>query len=541
MFRTNSDYQKKLLKRWAPILEKGTPIDSVEKKLIVAQCLENTRKEFCKKGLFTEAAPTAVGNTIDMRNPPAYQQPVAGQGVLTANDYILPNVVMPMLRRIFPTLMAHELVGVQAMTGPTGLVMALRAVAANPERVGLPQNYEFGYGENGRMNQSRFTGEYAENTNVDVGSDDSKLLNKLYGKDPALDTIGAFLNGTYGSYSGRGVPTGAGEGYATGGGYAQGWADNGYAGGKPGPYAEATQKPHHYGEGTPDPTFGHWRNNTYPQATLKFEKRFVVAETRKLGSEWTPEDAEDLEAMQGIDLETELTNVISYQLGAEIDQQIKESMIYAAWQGSKIIDVSKLDGLDQMGRIAAMLTFVTREANEIAIKTRRGAGNFVLASTTVCSCLQQLGTSKLVSDGKTMPSVPASAIGAMTKEGLINDGRQLLVRDTNTFGSYALVGYKGTQAGDAGIVYCPYIPVTLYKAIKPENGLNVIGARTRYGLVDNPFDSKNYYQLIKFTGFDTQYNLGTDKRTFFGDVGDSEASALQADSTAFQHRSGLVG
>lgn len=154
MFRTNSDYQKKLLKRWAPILDKGTPIDSVEKKLIVAQCLENTRKEFTKKGLFTEAAPTAVGNTIDMRNPPAYQQPVAGQGVLTANDYILPNVVMPMLRRIFPTLMAHELVGVQAMTGPTGLVMALRAVAANRDMAG----YEFGYGNNGRMNQSRFTG-----------------------------------------------------------------------------------------------------------------------------------------------------------------------------------------------------------------------------------------------------------------------------------------------------------------------------------------------------------------------------------------------
>ena len=442
-----------------------------------------------------------------------------------------------MLRRIFPTLMAHELVGVQAMTGPTGLVMALRAVAGNPERVGLPKNYEFGYGERGRMNQSRFTGDYAKA----VTSDEGALQNKLFSNQVSLDDdIGAFLNGPspkYGSYSGRGVPTGAGEGYATGGGYAQGWADNGYADGTS-PYAEATQKPHHYNEKDPyDPTFGHWRNNTYPQATLSFVKRFVVAETRKLGSEWTPEDAEDLEAMQGIDLETELTNVISYQLGAEIDQQIKESMLFAAWKESKVIDVSKLDGLDQMGRIAAMLTFVTREANEIAIRTRRGAGNFVLASTTVCSCLQQLGTSKLVSDGKTMPSVPASAIGAMTKEGLINDGRQLLVRDTNTFGSYALVGYKGTQTGDSGIIYCPYIPVTLYKAIKPENGLSVIGARTRYGLVDNPYDAENFYQLIKFTGFDTPYALGTSDRTFFGDVAPESAPSSAG---AFQFRSGLV-
>ena len=531
MFKTNSEYQKKLLKRWAPILEKGAPIDTVEKKLVVAQVLENTRKEFAKKNLFTEAAPTAVNNTIDYRNP-AYTAPIAGQGVLTQNDYILPNVVMPMLRRIFPTLMAHELVGVQAMTGPTGLVMALRAVAANPERVGLPQGYEFGYGNRGRTNQSVFTGE-----NAPYCSSESALQNglaKAYGE--ALNNIGEFLNGpspTYGSYSGHGVPTGRGEGYAQGtpakytgvdgkeypfndgaAGYAQGYA------GRTG--------------GTLDPTFGHWRNNTYPQATIKFEKRLVAAETRKLGSEWTPEDAEDLESQQGIDLETEMTNLISYQIGAEIDQQIKESMIFAAWEESKVLDVSKLDGLDQMGRIAAMLTFVTREANEISIKTRRGAGNFVLASTTICSCLQQLGTSKLVSDGKTMPSVPASAIGAMTKEGLINDGRQLLVRDTNTFGSYALVGYKGTHAGDSGIIYCPYIPVTLYKAIKPENGLSVIGARTRYGLVDNPYDAKNYYSLIKFTGFDSTYTLGNGDRTFFGD-------ATESSSSNYQFRSGLVG
>ena len=534
MFKTNSDYQKKLLKRWAPILEKGAAIDTVEQKLVLAQCLENTRKEFTKKGLFTEAAPTAVGNTIDNRAGAAYNQPVAGNGVMTANDYILPNVVMPMLRRIFPTLMAHELVGVQAMTGPTGLVMALRAVAANPERVGLPKNYEFGYGERGRTNQSVFTGEgraYLDST--EAGSDTSKIQNAFYKADPTLTDIGAFLNGPTG-LAGHGVPTGRGEGYAWGGGYAAGWATVDGENGRPYGGAAANNA-----NGPLDPTFGHWRNNTYPQATIKFEKRIVAAETRKLGSEWTPEDAEDLEAQQGLDLETEMTNLISYQIGAEIDQQIKESMLFAAWKESKVLDVSKLDGLDQMGRIAAMLTFVTREANEISIKTRRGAGNFVLASTTVCSCLQQLGTSKLVSDGKTMPSVPASAIGAMTKEGLINDGRQLLVRDTNTFGSYALVGYKGTHAGDAGIIYCPYIPVTLYKAIKPENGLSVIGARTRYGLVDNPYDAENYYSLIKFMGFDKGYTLGDGQRTFFGDV--AAESAPADGSGAYAFRSGLIG
>ena len=510
MFKTNSDYQKKLLKRWAPILEKGAPIESVEKKLVMAQVLENTRKEFTKKGLFTEAAPTAVGNTIDGR-PDAYTAPLAGQGVLTSNDYILPNVVMPMLRRIFPTLMAHELVGVQAMTGPVGYVMALRSVAAN-RGFNLDNNqYEFGYGVGGRTNQSWFTGS-KKGCQVD-GMSESTALNGFCASGEYSDNtdINTFLGGT----AGHGVATGAGEGYAENGGYAT----------------------------NPDnPAFGHWRNNTYPQATIKFEKKLVSAETRKLGSEWTPEDAEDLEAMQGLDLETEMVNIISYQIGAEIDQQIKESMIKAAWADAKVLDVSMLDGLDQMGRIAAMLTFVTREANEIAIKTRRGAGNFVLASTTVCSCLQQLGTSKLVSDGKTMPSVPASAVGAMTKEGLINDGRQLLVRDTNTFGSYALVGYKGTHAGDSGIIYCPYIPVTLYKAIKPENGLSVVGARTRYGLVDNPFDAKTFYSLIKFSGFDRVYKGAVADRTFFGapaTMGATEVDGAEA-VAAQKYRSGLV-
>ena len=526
MFKTNSDYQKKLLKRWAPILEKGAAIDSVEKKLVMAQVLENTRKEFTKKGLFTEAAPANVQN-IDGRGD-AYTAPLQGQGVLTANDYILPNVVMPMLRRIFPTLMAHELVGVQAMTGPVGYVMALRAVAQNRGFEG----YELGYGVRGRMNQSAFTG----SKDICCESTDSTMSQNALctgkgmqyagdaGEYGTLDDLNAFLGGPDGAAvyaaAGHGVPTGAGEGFRTKGqpgGYANGYDTDG-TGTVPGV----------------DPAFGNFRNNTYPQATIKFEKRMVAAETRKLGSEWTPEDAEDLEAMQGLDIETEMVNLISYQIGAEIDQQIKESMIRAAWAEGKVLDVSRLDGLDQMGRIAAMLTFVTREANEIAIKTRRGAGNFVLASTTVCSCLQQLGTSKLVSDGKTMPSVPASAVGAMTKEGLINDGRQLLVRDTNTYGSYALVGYKGTHAGDSGIIYCPYIPVTLYKAIKPENGLSVVGARTRYGLVDNPFDARNFYSLIKFTGFDQEF-IFNGQRTFFGDA----IAPVPSSSGAFQHR-GLV-
>ena len=160
-------------------------------------------------------------------------------------------------------------------------------------------------------------------------------------------------------------------------------------------------------------------------------------------------------------------------------------------------DVSQADCLDQMGRAATLLTTITKAANDIAVTTRMGAGNFVVASNNVCSAIQQLGAQKLVTDGKTMPSVPASAVGALAKEGLINEGRQLLVRNTYASVDYALVGYKGTAVGSSGIIYCPYIPITLVKTVDPWTFNNRIGVRTRYGVLNNPFDAKNFYRLIK--------------------------------------------
>lgn len=478
---TNSEYQKKLLKKWGAILESGsTRIGSVQGKLTVAQLLENTHRDFVKHGFFTEAT-----NTLNPTVTPQGAYDIS-QGVLGKGDYVLPNVVMPMLRRIFPNLIAHELVSVQPLDRPTGIAIALRITGPNGGNEDYDKNFEYGYersvGTTGKKTTKGFP---------PFGSAKSKLAERFG------------LGDDYDRGEGRGATEG--EGFSQ----------------------DGTGNDVHFGRmarpGEPD---------KYPLAGINFIKTPVEAKTRKLGTEWSVEFAEDLEAMHGIDIETEMVNSMSAAIGAEIDQEIVDYMLEAGAQDGSFLewDVASADGLDQMGRISTLLTLLTKAANDIAVTTRMGAGNFVVASNNVCSAIQQLGAQKLVTDGKTMPSVPASAVGALAKEGLINEGRQLLVRNTYAPVDYALIGYKGTAVGSSGIIYCPYIPITLVKTVDPWTFNNRIGVRTRYGMLNNPFDAKNFYRLIK-VDLDQEYpGIGGGKKYFFGEAATFEPKAAVAKS-----------
>ena len=465
---TNSVYQKKLLQKWGAILESGSNrISTVQGKLTVAQLLENTHRDFVKHGFFTEA------NTINPTVTPQAGAYDISQGVLGKGDYVLPNVVMPMLRRIFPNLIAHELVSVQPLDRPTGIAIALRITGPNGagfDGEDHTKNYEYGYERTVSTTGRLLTG--------------TKFAERFGSGTPAkID----------GYDQGRGVRASEGEGFG-------------------GPVANGGQPFGHMGEpGVPD---------RYPMAGINFIKTPVEAKTRKLGTEWSVEFAEDLEAMHGIDIETEMVNSMSAAIGTEIDQEIVDLMLESGAQDGSFLtwDVAAADGLDQMGRAATLLTTITKAANDIAITTRMGAGNFVVASNNVCSAIQQLGSQKLVTDGKTMPSVPASAVGALAKEGLINEGRQLLVRNTYAPVDYALIGYKGTAVGSSGIVYCPYIPITLVKTVDPWTFNNRIGVRTRYGVLNNPFDAKNFYRLIKVDIAKSYPGIGGGTKYFFGDA-----------------------
>lgn len=452
-------HQRRLLKKWAPILESGKRIESDTTKIALAQLLENTHKYYKTTGQLNEAGMT----TTDALGKAGL---TTGKGVMTGlgttkGDFYLPNVVMPMLRRIMPELIANDLVAVQPLNGPVGYALAYRPTYGTNGAFGQLNDQkwpkEIGYDPT----DTRWTG------TATAVSGDNAMWQAYAGNDAAKSAI----------WGGEGAETGAVEYAALG--------DN------------------------------------YPTVSFGLVKSAVEAKTRKLAAHWSPELAEDMQAMHGIDVEREMVNTLTYEVGAEIDRQIVTEMVKAAITGGSTSTWTPIsaDGIDQMGRLATLLTQITIEANQIAIRTRRGNANFVITTPRICALLQQLGMNKFTSlkNASTMPSVPDTGVGALTKVGFINDDQQLLIRDAyaaTTGGDYILMGYKGKQAGDSGIIYCPYIPLQLSKVLQPLTFTPSIGCRTRYGVMSNPWDARNFYHFMKVELPSTPYTFATGERQF---------------------------
>lgn len=465
-------HQRKLLKKWAPILESGTPIQSESTKVALAQILENTRNFYIMKGMVNEAGVSQadiIGSPDTAAKFGPTRDPAAG--IMTGTnsypyapgaygDYYLPNVVMPMLRRIMPDLLANELVAVQPLNGPVGFALAYRPqLGPKHNKWNTSSDIEIGY----NPTDTRWTGKPGAGDSFGVG-------------DVTADTE---YWGAYGGdqWLGEGIPTEEAE-----------WMD------------------------LNDET------HTYPTVTFGLVRSTVEAKTRKLAAHWTPELAEDMQTMHGIDVEREMVNTLTYEVGAEIDRQIVTEMVKAAIVGGSVSKWTPIsaDGLDQMGRLATLLTQITINANNIAIRTKRGNANFVITTPRVCALLQQMAMNKFTSfkSSAAIPTVPDTGVGALAKIGLINDDQQLLIRDAHVQAlknDYILMGYKGKQAGDSGIIYCPYIPLQLAKVMQPGSFTPSIGARTRYGIMSNPWDAKNYYHFMKLTDMTTKYTWGGDR------------------------------
>ena len=458
-------HQKKLLKKWSPILESGKKIVSESTKIALAQVLENTRNFYKMKGMLNEAGIAynqPIGGSRVNRNGDSAgfmsgdrSVPYSGTGDGAYGDYYLPNVVIPMLRRIMPDLIANDLVGVQPLHGPVGYALAYRPT----------------YGSNGIAGKGTLT----EDAGKEIGyaPTDPRYTGTALTADVPPSSDASYWDayagtGTNAWYQGVGANT----------------VDAEYAS-----------------------LYGNDGNGTYPTVSFQLVKSAVEAKTRKLAAHWSPELAEDMQAMHGIDVEREMVNTLTYEVGAEIDRQIITEMVKAAITGGSVSEWTPLsaDGLDQMGRLATLLTQITVEAQQIAIRTRRGNANFVVTTPRVCALLQQLSMNKFTSFKSTdaIPTVPDTGVGALAKVGLINDDQQLLVRDSYAStgaADYVLMGYKGKQAGDSGIIYCPYVPLQLSKVLQPGSFTPSVGARTRYGLMSNPWDARNFYHFMKVTG-----------------------------------------
>lgn len=483
----NQKLAAQLLEKWSPVLEATTPIENAETRLDTAVVLENTERQVRGSRCINEAATgfgvsdvglngyNKTGNSDSGLLGKGTQYTDAANG----QNNVLPTLIIPMVRRIFPELMAHDTVSVQPMTGPVGFAFAFRALYGKKgqidaqfttpdEAINDTTQREIGYNNM----YANFTGASAD---PGVKSDDNAQAawNAYVGTDPSNK------NELYGT----GVATAAGE-----------WA-----------------------------AIGNDAEPMFPQVSFDWLRSTVEAKTRKLGAHWSLDVQEDANAMQGIDISEEMMSTIGFELAAQIDRQILSSQVLAAIKGGKIATWSpaNADGIDQKGRLLTLFTEINFLSNKIAENTRRGSANFAIASTKATSLIQTVNADSAFTanvNGK-IPSLPNTGVGSLLKVGLMNAGSQLLIRDTFAKGDYILLGYKGNQKGDTGVVFCPYVPVQMMKAVDPHTFAPILGARTRYGVLSNVWGSSNYYYFMILKGL-TDTVPGIDKDTkkfaFFG-------------------------
>ena len=393
--------------KWAPVLEHTDlqPIADPYKKAVTAVVLENQEKALAEeKGIMEATHANATGASVDNYDP----------------------ILISLVRRALPNLMAYDVAGVQPMTGPTGLIFAMKSQA----------DTDFAGG-----------GTHAGSNPVD----------------------GSYTTGT-------GVSTSTAEGF---------------------------------GDST-----------TLNEMAFSIEKTTVTAKSRALKAEYTVELAQDLKAIHGLDAESELSNILSQEILAEINREVIRTIYKVAKPGSAStatpgtfdLDVDS-NGRWSVERFKGLLFNIERDANVIAQDTRRGKGNFIICSSDVASALAMAGVLDYTPALSTNLNVDDTG---NTFAGVLNGRYKVYIdpysANTGAASQFYVAGYKGTSPYDAGLFYCPYVPLQMVRAIDPATFQPKIGFKTRYGMIANPFvtqadgttdgdtftaDRNQYYRAVK--------------------------------------------
>ena len=404
-----------LQEKWQPVLEHPDlpEIADPYKRAVTTLILENQEKALKEdRGFLGETAP--VNST--------------GGGQFDTWDPILISLV----RRAMPNLIAYDVCGVQPMTGPTGLIFAMR---------------------------SSFTSQDGAEALVDI---DSTPANASSGQNSAGE-LTADIAGTNPSIL-NDSPAGT---YTT-------------------PTGMTTAQAEALGDSA---------DNAFNQMAFSIEKSTVTAVSRALKAEYTMELAQDLKAIHGLDAETELSNILSSEILAEINREVVRSLYITAVKGAQVntttAGIFDLD-TDSNGRwsvekFKGLMFAIERDANAIGQQTRRGKGNMVICSADVASALQMAGVldyTPALANNLNVDDTTTTFAGVM-------NGRYKVYVDpyaANVAASqYYVVGYKGTSPYDAGFFYCPYVPLQMVRAVGESSFQPKIGFKTRYGLAANPF------------------------------------------------------
>ena len=410
---------EQLVKKWSPVLEHPElpKVTDSYKRAVTAVILENQERALREDRAFmSEAAPTnsTDGSYIQNWDP----------------------ILISLVRRAMPNLIAYDIAGVQPMTGPTGLIFAMRAKyqsqASSAEALFDAADTDY----SGRNKAGSATGGFS--TTADSGTNPA-LLND----SPA---------GTY--TTGVGMSTAAAE------------------------------------------ALGDSSANSFAEMAFSIEKSTVTAKSRALKAEYTMELAQDLKAIHGLDAETELANILSAEILAEINREVVRTIYInseiGAAAGTTTAGIFDLDtdsnGRWSVERFKGLMFQVEREANTIAQRTRRGKGNILITSSDVASALQMAGVLDYTPALNNNLNVDDTG---NTFAGVLNGRYKVYIdpysANVNTAKQFFVVGYKGTSQYDAGIFYCPYVPLQMVRAVGQDSFQPKIGFKTRYGIQANPF------------------------------------------------------
>ena len=407
---------EKLQEKWNPIINhKDLPaIKDNYRRAVTACILENQEKALREEraqssfqGL-TETAANATGGSIANWDP----------------------ILISLVRRSMPNLIAYDIAGVQPMSGPTGLIFAMKSkYTTQGGTEALFDEAATGFSGTGTMGgRSSSLPEIG-----DIAADANKVQNSPYGEGGALSTA-------------------AGEALGSGSSGA----------------------------------------GSFGEMAFSIEKATVTAKTRALKAEYTMELAQDLKAVHGLDAESELANILSAEILAEINREIIRTVNVKAKLGAQQANVAvkgyfnlltDSDGRWNVERFKGLLVQIEREANVIAKETRRGKGNFILCSSDVATALAAAGVLDYAPALSTNLEVDDTG---NTFAGVLN-GRTKVYIDPYATDDYVTVGYRGTNPYDAGLFYAPYVPLTMVRAVNPGDFQPRIGFKTRYGMVANPF------------------------------------------------------
>ena len=477
----DQDRAATLLEKWAPVLDYTSDsvkaIEDDHTRLNTAVLLENQEKWCIEEDNSTGGGALGGSAQGGVQFNPNVAGGSSSADTYAPNDARLPKVLIPMIRRTFPELITNEIVGVQPMSGPVGLAFALRYAY---------QNEYLGTGIDGKT-QAAAGGQAAKTPGLSgsAGLPQTELGYQL------LDT--RF--------------TGASSADLTG--------DAGY-------WAFADQD-----KGVAQILSAFEITGNIPQVEVKFEKTAVEAGTRRLGARWSVELEQDLKNMNGIDIDAEITNAMSYEIQAEIDREMLMRMIQSALgagygPGFSVWSPASADGRWLVERNRDFYQRLIIEANRIAVRNRRGAANFIVATPRVCAILEMLPEFQWVpvaGDVNTQP-VGIGKVGSIggrfnvyrdtRTESTYNTGYGQTVGGGGTSGiEYALLGYKGPEFYDTGIIYCPYIPVMVQRTIGPNDFAPRVGLLTRYGVVDNIFGANLYYHVIIVQNLGAEFTPGS--------------------------------